>query len=91
MRSDLQPTQGGETKPPPEPGAEGPPPPPAGGTLTPVPDQRQQLSIAVDGRTNSLRGKVGDGPSIRLKANHGSVSVRDHSAMIAFRARSCCW
>ena len=30
----------------------------------------------MEGRTATLKGKVGDGPSIRLTANRGSVSVR---------------
>jgi hypothetical protein len=29
-----------------------------------------------EGRTNTLKGKVGDGPAIRLNADHGSVEVR---------------
>jgi hypothetical protein len=30
----------------------------------------------VEGRTARLRGKVGDGPQVRLTASHGSVDVR---------------
>ncbi len=41
-----------------------------------VNDYGSSLRTEREGRTNSLRGKVGDGPSIRLTANHGSVSVR---------------
>ena len=41
-----------------------------------VNDYGSSLQREREGRMNSLRGKVGEGPSIRLKANHGSVSVR---------------
>jgi hypothetical protein len=34
------------------------------------------LSRETEGRTNTLKGRVGDGPTIRLTANRGSVSVR---------------
>jgi len=35
-----------------------------------------QIQRETDGRTNILRGKVGEGPAIRLNADHGSVEVR---------------
>jgi hypothetical protein len=34
-----------------------------------------------EGRTATLRGKVGDGPSVRLTANKGSVSVRKEGSL----------
>ena len=34
-----------------------------------------------EGRTATLKGKVGDGPSIRLTANKGSVSVRREGSL----------
>lgn len=46
-----------------------------------VNDYGASLRKETEGRTNSLRGKVGDGPSIRLTANHGSVSVRKEGTM----------
>jgi hypothetical protein len=39
-------------------------------------DYGSALQRETEGRTNSLKGKVGDGPSIRLTANRGSVAVR---------------
>jgi DUF4097 and DUF4098 domain-containing protein YvlB len=39
-------------------------------------DYAEQIVKAVDGRTATLKGKVGDGPTIRLTANRGWVSVR---------------
>ena len=45
-----------------------------------VNDYGSALQSEREGRVNSLKGKVGDGPSIRLKANHGSVSVRREGA-----------
>jgi hypothetical protein len=41
-----------------------------------VNDYGPQLQKEVDGRTATLKGKVGSGPTIRLTANRGSVSVR---------------
>jgi len=41
-----------------------------------VNDYGSPLESASEGRTNTLKGKVGDGPSVRLTANRGSVSVR---------------
>src|SRR5204863_4735448 len=34
-----------------------------------------------EGRTATLKGKAGDGPSIRLTANKGSVSVRKEGSL----------
>jgi len=39
-------------------------------------DYGSPIEKEVDRRTSMLRGKVGDGPSIRITSNHGSVSVR---------------
>src|SRR5207245_3107936 len=36
-----------------------------------------------EGRTATLKGKAGDGPSIRLTANKGSVSVRKEGSLPA--------
>jgi hypothetical protein len=41
-----------------------------------VNDFGPQISKEVEGRTSTLKGRVGDGPSIRITANRGSVSVR---------------
>ena len=41
-----------------------------------VNDYGSSLQRETRAGSNSLRGKVGDGPSIRLTANRGSVSVR---------------
>ena len=41
-----------------------------------VNDYGPQIQREQDGRTATLKGKVGEGPSIRLTANRGSVSVR---------------
>jgi hypothetical protein len=38
------------------------------------------LQKQTEGRTNVLKGRVGDGPSIRLTANRGSVAVRREGA-----------
>jgi DUF4097 and DUF4098 domain-containing protein YvlB len=46
-----------------------------------VNDYGSSLRLETEGRTNSLLGKVGDGPAIRLKANHGSVSVRREGSL----------
>lgn len=46
-----------------------------------VNDYGSALQKESEGRTNSLKGKVGDGPNIRLTANHGSVSVRREGTM----------
>ena len=35
-----------------------------------------QIRKNTDGRTNTLAGKVGDGPTLKLTANRGSISVR---------------
>ncbi|MGA9625422.1 MAG: hypothetical protein WBQ65_13195, partial [Bryobacteraceae bacterium] len=35
----------------------------------------------VEGRTATLKGKVGDGPTIRLTASRGSVSVRKEGTL----------
>jgi hypothetical protein len=39
-------------------------------------DYGPQIQKEVEGRTATLKGKVGDGPTIRLTASRGSVSVR---------------
>jgi len=41
-----------------------------------VNDFGPQIQREMDGRTATLKGKVGEGPSVRLTANRGSVSVR---------------
>lgn len=41
-----------------------------------VNDYGAALLKETEGRTTTLKGRVGDGPAIRLTANHGSVSVR---------------
>jgi DUF4097 and DUF4098 domain-containing protein YvlB len=41
-----------------------------------VNDFGPQIRKEVEGRTATLRGKVGDGPTVRLTASHGWVSVR---------------
>jgi Putative adhesin len=41
-----------------------------------VNDFGPQIQKEVEGRRATLKGRVGDGPSIRLTANRGSVSVR---------------
>ena len=35
----------------------------------------------MEGRTATLKGKVGEGPSVRLTANRGSVSVRKEGTL----------
>lgn len=39
-------------------------------------DFGDSIQRETEGRTNTLKGKVGDGPQIRLTAAHGSVAVR---------------
>jgi hypothetical protein len=46
-----------------------------------VNDYGSALQRETEGRSNTLRGKVGDGPSIRITANRGSVSVRREGTM----------
>jgi hypothetical protein len=46
-----------------------------------VNDYGSALQRESEGRTNTLKGKVGNGPSIRLTANRGSVAVRREGAM----------
>jgi hypothetical protein len=46
-----------------------------------VNDYGASLQRESEGRTHSLKGRVGDGPSIRLTANHGTVSVRREGTM----------
>jgi DUF4097 and DUF4098 domain-containing protein YvlB len=46
-----------------------------------VNDYGAALQRETEGRTHTLKGKVGEGPSIRLTANHGSVSVRREGTM----------
>ena len=41
-----------------------------------VNDFGPQIQKEVDGRMATLKGKVGEGPVIRLTASHGAVSVR---------------
>ena len=41
-----------------------------------VNDFGPQISKETEGRSSTLKGRVGDGPSIRITANRGSVSVR---------------
>jgi hypothetical protein len=41
-----------------------------------VNDYGSAIRLETEGRTNTLTGKVGNGPAIKLTANHGSVSVR---------------
>jgi hypothetical protein len=41
-----------------------------------VNDFGPQIQREVEGRTATLKGRVGDGPTVRLTANRGSVSVR---------------
>jgi len=41
-----------------------------------VNDFGPQIQTEVEGRKATLKGRVGDGPTIRLTASHGSVSVR---------------
>jgi hypothetical protein len=41
-----------------------------------VNDFGSAIQLETEGRTNTLKGKVGNGPAIRLTANRGSVSVR---------------
>jgi hypothetical protein len=40
-----------------------------------------QIQREVEGRTATLRGKVGDGPTIRLTTSRGSVSVRKEGTL----------
>ena len=44
-------------------------------------DYGSAIRKETEGRTNTLTGKVGDGASIRLTANRGSVSVRREGTM----------
>jgi DUF4097 and DUF4098 domain-containing protein YvlB len=41
-----------------------------------VNDYGSAIRKETEGRTNTLKGRVGDGPAIRLTANRGSVAVR---------------
>ena len=43
-------------------------------------DYGDAIQRETEGRTNTLKGRVGDGPMIRLTANRGSVSVRKEGA-----------
>jgi DUF4097 and DUF4098 domain-containing protein YvlB len=45
-----------------------------------VNDYGPPLEKDTEGRTSTLKGKVGDGPTVRLTANRGSVSVRKEGA-----------
>jgi DUF4097 and DUF4098 domain-containing protein YvlB len=44
-------------------------------------DYAEQIVKAVDGRTATLKGKVGEGPTIRLTANRGWVSLRKEGSL----------
>jgi DUF4097 and DUF4098 domain-containing protein YvlB len=44
-------------------------------------DFAEQIVKAVDGRTATLKGKVGEGPTIRLTANRGWISVRKEGSL----------
>ena len=44
-------------------------------------DFAEQIVKQVDGRTATLKGKVGEGPMIRLTANQGWVSVRKEGSL----------
>ena len=46
-----------------------------------VNDFGPQIQKEVEGRTATLKGKVGDGPSIHLTASRGSVSVRKEGTL----------
>jgi len=46
-----------------------------------VNDFGPQIQKEVEGRTATLKGKVGDGPTIRLTASRGSVSVRKEGTL----------
>lgn len=46
-----------------------------------VNDFGPQIRQEVEGRTATLRGKVGEGPTIRLTANRGSISVRKEDTL----------
>jgi DUF4097 and DUF4098 domain-containing protein YvlB len=46
-----------------------------------VNDFGPQIQKQVEGRTATLKGKVGDGPTIRLTASRGSVSVRKEGTL----------
>jgi hypothetical protein len=41
-----------------------------------VNDYGPPIEKETEGRTSTLKGKVGEGATVRLMANHGSVSVR---------------
>jgi len=45
-----------------------------------VNDFGPQIQRAMEGRTATLKGKVGDGPSIRLTSDRGTISVRREGA-----------
>jgi hypothetical protein len=42
-----------------------------------------QIQADKDGRTSTLKGKVGDGPSVKLTANRGAVTVRKEGSLPA--------
>ena len=44
-------------------------------------DFAEQIVKGVDGRTATLKGKVGEGPTIRLTANRGWISVRKEGSL----------
>jgi DUF4097 and DUF4098 domain-containing protein YvlB len=46
-----------------------------------VNDYGPQIQKEVEGRTATLKGKVGTGPTIHLTASHGSVSVRKEGTL----------
>jgi DUF4097 and DUF4098 domain-containing protein YvlB len=46
-----------------------------------VNDFGSPIEKETEGRTSTLKGKVGEGPTLRLTANHGSVSVRKEGTL----------
>ena len=46
-----------------------------------VNDYGPPIEKETEGRTSTLKGKVGDGPTLRLTANRGSVSVRQEGTV----------
>jgi DUF4097 and DUF4098 domain-containing protein YvlB len=53
-----------------------------------VNDYGPPIDKEVDRRTATLKGKVGDGPTVTLTANHGTVTVRKQNADTAQPAKS---
>jgi DUF4097 and DUF4098 domain-containing protein YvlB len=46
-------------------------------------DFGSQIRSDKEGRTSTMKGKVGDGPSVKLTANRGSVSIRKEGTLPA--------